>query len=253
MMEFGRCTIIFVGLFLIAVCTCVGQRAEVQVNQVIFKKAYYGGGVIHTQGFGACFYQWKHKTYLRKRVLGVEVVGMRHLKEKKIHRRVDDNARGYSYGKLNSMFLVRLQWGYKKILFDKIRKKGVEISAISLFGPSIAFTKPEYLEIFHQYNGVGVVTEERYDPNEHFPSNIYGRAPWLTGLDELDVHPGGFAKLGLQFEHSSKQQGIKSVEVGAVLDAYPWKIPIMVESEAVSNNFLFGTLYIAVTFGKKLI
>ena len=102
------------------------------------------------------------------------------------------------------------------------------------------------LEVF---NLVGEIPQiERYDPEKHNLSNIFGRGPASRGVSEMKFYPGAFLKLGVNFEYSSYRNGIKAIEVGGILDAYPARIPIMTNTK---NSFLYPTLYINLLIGKK--
>ncbi len=228
-----------------------GQLPAKQQNYAGFRKEFYAGASIHTQGWGGSLYYSKFTTANVKRLYTLDLVSMKHPKEFKRFGSVDENAKGFVFGKLNSFYVLRPGIGKKKILFEKIREQGVQLSFNWSAGPSIGMTKPEYLEILKVSNGqvVGPFVE-KYDPEEHNLSNIYGRGPASRGLSELKFHPGAFLKMGLNFEYSTEHEGIRSIEVGGTLDGYPWRIPIMTSTQ---NHFLYGTLYVNLLFGKKYI
>ena len=92
------------------------------------------------------------------------------------------------------------------------------------------------------------VSLEKYDPEAHNMFNIYGRGPWTRGLSEIRFHPGGAMKFGFEFEYGDERDVIKAIEIGAVVDAYAWPIPIMTE---INNHFIFPTVYINIMMGVK--
>ncbi|MFN9325116.1 MAG: hypothetical protein ACK6A5_06990, partial [Flavobacteriales bacterium] len=58
---------------------------------------------------------------------------------------------------------------------------------------------------------------------------------------------------GFNFEHSGHADGIKAIEVGCTMDAFPTVVPIMAEMEGVTNKQFFWEFYLAIQFGKKYI
>ena len=136
------------------------------------------------------------------------------------------------------------------MLFEKLRENGLQIAVNWSVGPSLGFTKPVYLEVLKidQFGQVLGNSIERYDPESHNLYNIYGRGPWSRGLTELKFHPGGFAKIGFEFEYSNERDLIRAIEIGSVLDVYATRIPIMTN---IDNPFIFPTIYLNFIFGAK--
>jgi len=228
------------------VSSVAGQLPAEQVNKAGFRKAVYGGAILHTQGIGLSLYFSKFKTVDIKTLYSFDFVNMKHPKEVKTFGVIDENAKGYVYGKLNSLYVLRAGYGKKKILHEKLREQAVEIGYLWIVGPSIGLAKPVYLEVF---NSVGEIPQiERYDPEKHSQDDIYGRGPSSRGVSEMKIHPGAFLKLGVVFEYSAYRSSIRAIEVGGILDAYPTRIPIMTNTK---NNFLYPTLYINLLIGKK--
>ena len=217
-----------------------------QNNKAGFRKSAYGGIILHTQGLGLNLYFSKFKTVDKKTLFSFDIVSMKHSKEVKSIGLIDENAKRFVYGKLNSLYILRFGYGRKKILYEKLREQAVEISCVWMTGPSVGMAKPVYLEVF---NTVGEVVQiERYDPEKHDLSNIFGRGPATRGFSEIKFYPGAFLKIAVVFEYSGYRSGIKAIEVGGVLDAYSRRIPIMTNTQ---NNFLYPSLYINLLFGKK--
>jgi hypothetical protein len=185
---------------------------------------------------------------------GLEIVGMKHPKEVKSFNPYYDNSRGYFYGKTNALTIIRPTFGGKHLITDKIRRSGVEVNWVWGIGPSIGLAKPVYLQI-GKPDAIPYVTivTERYDPSVHDVQNIYGRASWFKGVGEIVPYFGGFGRFGFNFEHSGHADGIKAIEVGCTVDAYPEVIPIMAEMEGVTNKQFFFEFYLAIQFGKKYI
>lgn len=204
----------------------------------------------HSQGFGFNYRRIRHLTGTKKAVLEIEAVNMRHPKEVKISNQFFENSKGFYYGKLNNLQIVRPGVGYQKVLFRRAERRSVEIRMGTFVGASLGFAKPIYLEILHEtsFPGEFIVNQEKYDPAQHFPDNIYGRAPYLKGFDETKLYPGGYAKLALSFEYADYHNDVKAIETGIIVDAYPKVIPMMAFNK---NQQVMLTFYLSLVYGKK--
>ncbi|MBL0128112.1 MAG: hypothetical protein IPP83_11795 [Flavobacteriales bacterium] len=230
------------------------QQTIYEETRVPFKREIYGGAMIHGDGWGLFMNYARHRTAIDRDLYGLEIVGMKHPKEVKSFNPYYEDSRGYFYGKINALMIVRPTYGRKHQITDKIRRTGVELNYVWSIGPSLGLVKPVYLEI-GKPDAVPYETfvTERYDPNVHNIQNIYGRASWFRGFGELSLYPGAFGRVGLNFEYAGQTTGIKGLEVGASIDAYPVTIPIMAELEGVRNKQFFLELYLSVQFGKKYV
>lgn len=246
MPHLSRFILLFCALVL-GVELAYGQQTIYEEPSLLFTKSLHGGVHIHPRGWGLNFYYGDIQSVDRTVYYGVEILGMKHVKERKELKSSRD-ANAYAYGKLNSMYIMRPSIGFKRKLTDKFRKNGVEVSWRNSFGPSLAFTKPVYLEIKQEGEFIAPITVERYDPDEHFINNINGRASVLEGFGEIKLWPGAHVRTGLFFEFSAYQRVLKGIEVGMVLDGYLDEIPLMAFE---NNNQIFHSFYINVFLGKK--
>lgn len=217
---------------------------------IIYKKSVYAGLTLHTNGWGASLTFGKAKTAFKSRILQFELVGMKHVKEVKSFNPYYDDSRSYIFGKLNTLTVFRPTYGMRHVKFDKIRKSGVSIGYNWRIGPSIGLVKPVYLEIgqpeIPPYQNIVV---EKYDPERHTVDEIFGRASFLNGLDELRINPGIHGSFGLNFEYDPERSGLKGIEVGMNVDYYPLE---EVEIMAFTDNYnLFINFYVTLQFGKK--
>jgi len=240
----------------VVVCDINGQTQESTIFDeavIIYDHSFYAGGMLHTNGWGINATYTKNEGAFKSKLYQVDIVGMKHPKEVRSFNPIFEDTRSYIYGKLNSFFLIRPSVGRKYLKFDKIRKSGVAIGYNWRLGASLGFTKPVYLEIIvprdgNNFDPIDVIVE-KYDPVQHLPEVILGRASGLRGFDELSVHPGLHAAFGLNFEYDPEREGIKGVEVGATVDYFPIdEVEIMAFSE---NRALFLNLYVALQFGTK--
>lgn len=232
----------------------LAQQTIYEETRVPYKRELYGGILLHGDGWGLQFYHAKYNTARDRRLLGIEVVGMKHPKEVKSFNPYYEDARGYFYGKSNALLILRPTYGRKLQLTDKIRRSGAEVNFIWGVGPSIGLLKPVYLQIGKPdripYENIAV---ERYDPAIHDVQNIYGRATWFNGVGEIKPYLGGFGRVALSFEYSTETTGLKGLEVGAMVDVYQKTVPIMAELEGVRNKQFFFQFYLALQFGKKFV
>ena len=232
----------------------MAQQTIYEETRVPYKRELYGGILLHGDGWGLQFYHAKYNTARDRRLLGIEVVGMKHPKEVKSFNPYYEDARGYFYGKSNALLILRPTYGRKLQLTDKIRRSGAEVNFIWGVGPSIGLLKPVYLQIGKPdripYENIAV---ERYDPAIHDVQNIYGRATWFNGVGEIKPYLGGFGRVALSFEYSTETTGLKGLEVGAMVDVYQKTVPIMAELEGVRNKQFFFQFYLALQFGKKFV
>jgi hypothetical protein len=112
----------------------------------------------------------------------------------------------------------------------------------------LGFYKPVYYEVYNQTSSnTYIISTEKFNADLHAPQDIISRASFFKGFNELKVSPGLFGRIGVNFEFGKKDPNITSLEVGATLDAYLKKIPIMASED---NRQIFPALYISFRFGK---
>lgn len=222
-------------------------------TRTLYSHEIYGGPVLHGDGWGLQVYYGKYRTAKDRHTLGLEIVGMKHPKEIKSFNPYYEDARGYFYGKLNSMLILRPTYGRKHRITEKIRKSGVEVNYVWNIGPSLALLKPVYLQIGEPEYPYQTIVTEKYDPDLHFANNIFGRASWFKGVGEMKLYPGAFGRFAFNFEYAGDNTGIRALEAGATIDAYAEKVPIMAEQLGVENKQFFLEFYLALHFGGKTI
>jgi len=248
---------LLVPALLLALCAR-GQSIYDDEGRTLYSREIYGGPMVHGDGWGLQFWYAKYRTAKDRHLFGFEGTGMKHPKEIKSYNPYYEDSRGYFYGKMNSLIILRPGYGGKHRIAEKIRKSGVELNWVWLVGPSIALLKPVYLQIGRRLDDqtgppYDNIVEERYDPDKHFANNIFGRASWFRGVNEMAVRAGGFARLALNFEYAGNNKGIKALEAGATADLYPVKLPIMAELDGVKNKQVFLEFYLALQFGAKTV
>lgn len=223
-----------------------------QEVQLLYKNDFSFSGGINTNGFQLNFRRGRHITGFKRGIFELEVANYKHPKEIRTVNERFDHSKGYFYGKLNVLHMIRPGFGTFFQIYGKQQRRGVEISLVTFLGASLGMAKPVYLQILKpdpsgQPNEY-VVSTERYDPLIHRREDIYGRAPYFKGFGEIAVNPGGYAKLGLNFEHADLDDEIRSLETGVTLDLYAKEIPIMANEH---NSNMFITFYLSFTWGRR--
>ena len=244
--------------FLIILFVLCSQLAIGQINPFeyeeekppLMKNEFTIGLNIHTSGWGLNARRSKNITVYKKRVMELEFVNMKHPKEIRSVNPYYDNAKSFFYGKLNTMTVMRTAIGQQKVLFSKAEKGGVEVRLHYTAGLSLAFVKPVYLNILYDtaVENEKIVIVEKYDPDKHDADQIYGRASFIEGFNEIRVYPGAYGKLGLSFEYGTYSTDIKCIEAGISFDGYGKEVPIMAKTD---NNQFFINFYINLLYGRK--
>jgi hypothetical protein len=216
---------------------------------VLLKNEFMGGINLHSSGFGIDLRRGYHITGYKKGVFEVELVGMKHPKEIRTVNPRFDNAKSYIYGKSNSLTILRGMYGIQNVLYSKAERAGIQVRYTYSGGLALGLAKPVYLEILpNTFPLEARTTIEKYDPNLHFTDNIFGRAPFFRGVDEIAFYPGLSAKTGISFEYSHDHERLKVLEVGVALDAFAKPVPIMA---LIDNKQFYLSFYINVLFGRR--
>ncbi len=219
-------------------------------TKLLYRNEATGGLIINTNGFGLNYRRGWHVTNKKKRVFEIEAVNYRPSKQIKTTNQYYDHPKGYYYGKMNSLMIIRPGFGYQNVIFSKPEQNGIEIRYVTFVGLSLGLAKPVYLDILEDtpLPGHKAVVTERYDPTKHFQDNIFGRAPFMTGIGETKLHPGAYAKFGLNFEYGPTDTDVKSIETGIIIDAYPKAIQLMANEY---NHPVLISLYLSFNYGGK--
>ncbi len=165
----------------------------------------------------------------------------------------------FALGKQNSVIVLRGGMGKKQFISEKAKRKGIAIGYNYEIGPSIALMKPYYLQLVYPglLGETPILKAERYNEEnaEKFldrdGKSVFGGTSYFTGFSEMSIVPGIQAKLGLFFALKAFDRKIRTVETGIMIDMYIKKLPIMVETEAVSNKPYFINFYVNLLLGSR--
>lgn len=225
------------------------QGTVFEEARTIYKRESTFGVQIHTTGWGLSYRYGFYTSGFSKNIIEADFIGKKHPKEIKTFSSLFDNSNGYVYGKLNSILVLRGGVGRNVVFISKQSVRGIDISYITSIGLSLVYAKPSFLEIINiDEDGLISSEIEKYNPEEHTQGDIIGGASYFRGFFSGKFYPGFYAKAGLNFESSFLANKINALEVGAVLDIYPKRIPIMANE---LNRFYFFNLYVSLTFGSK--
>ncbi|MEI7662650.1 MAG: hypothetical protein WCK34_10645 [Bacteroidota bacterium] len=218
-------------------------------ENVLLENQWSLGVLLHTNGWGLKFRKGHNITALRQFMWEIEFSTYKSSKEVRSINPNYSDSRSFFYGKLNYVWFLRGGLGQQHILNRKPYWGGVQLSWLYYGGFSLGFAKPVYLYIIYKKdNAPDEFREERYNPDVHQIYDIFGRGSFLSGFDKITLHPGIYAKAGLDFEFGPKNRLMNSLEVGATFDYSPIPIAIMAFN---SKQSTFLTLYLSVMFGKR--
>jgi hypothetical protein len=240
----------FIVVLLSGMSVIHAQEAVLGENTTIYKTEYKLEAQINSFGWGFGGKIGQYQGSMNRIQLGFDVIILTHPKEIKTFNPYYEDGKGYFFGKMNSVILLKPSIGFEKLLSEKYRKTGVQISYTVQAGPSFAVLKPVYLEIGKPRFPYEYIDVERYNPEVHSIEDIYGRASYINGLSKIKMSYGINASVGLNFEYSNVSDGIRGLSVGVMIDAFSKELPIMALAE---NKKIFAGFYIALFYGKKYV
>ena len=250
-------------------------KREIEKKGVIYNNEISFGARLYSNGWGLFGERSKIINIYKTRVIQFGFASIRNYKEKKQSPQIthidancsfQESPKDFFYGKQNSFFVLRAGYGFRKTIAEKAEKNGVRLSLLYLGGISLGWLKPYYLELAYP----------RENPNPSCPSQTFevvsqkyregsvetggnedvfldwyaidGASGFGVGLREIEPVPGVYGKLGLCFDWAGREEFVKSLEAGIILDAYYKKIEIMISDD---NKPYFIAAYISFQFGKR--
>jgi hypothetical protein len=223
-------------------------QGELDTQRKIFYRNERSIGILlNSNGLGANFRYGKWVNNLNKLIWEVDLVTIKHPKEVKYpFVSLYSNNRSFIYGKMNTVIDLRTMIGYQHEIFQKFDKGGISIRYFYSGGPSFAIYKPIYYDIW--INSTQIASR-KFDLANADPSAFTGKSSFFKGMNEVKAVPGISLKSGLGFEFSNIDEIIHALEVGAVIDLYPLKVPIMATH---TNNQFFFSFFVSYRFGRIL-
>src|SRR4051812_18153294 len=242
-------------IILIASFQAFAQKKEKLTDPLDYryKKQAAGGLRIQTNGLSIYGeYGWIKDIY-RTRLIQLEYTYYVDYRQKK-QKSQTEGGRNYLYGFQNRLHMIHLSYGLERVIADKAARNGVRLSFIFFGGFSLGLLKPYYLELVqpgdtntlpsHKPEQYSAANESRFLDK----SQIYGAAPIRYGLSKIQPVPGIHTKSALNFDWGSKDEFVKALEAGVMLDVFYKRLPIMVNN---NNRFFQIALFLSFHFGKR--
>jgi hypothetical protein len=235
-------------VFIFGIYRAYGQGDLNEQGKIFFRNERSVGILLNTDGFGLSYREGKRLDFLNKRILDVDLGTLKNPKEIKLSNPYYQTPGTFVYGKINSVIFIRGGFGHQHEVFKKADLGGIAIRYFYSGGPIFAIYKPIYYKILNatSISGEFNITEEKLDVTKFDPSMIYSKSSFFKGLNETKMLPGLFVKGGFNFEYSKQDKVIHAIELGAQLNFFPKKIPIMAEN---SNKAIFFSLFASYRFG----
>ena len=228
---------------------------------VVYKNEWSVDLRMHTNGYALAFNTGKIKTYYKTNYYHFEVGKFKDPRERTQNKNISIDlplvsSRSFVFGKRNSVYVLRGGIGRKVYWSEKAQKKGIAVGYHYEIGPSIAILKPYFLTLIYLEDGDQFsLREEKYteENKEKFTryDDILGGTSFFKGIGESSFVPGLQGKIGLHFALGAFDNKVKAVECGVMFDVYAKKVPILVETEEVSNKPYFFNLYLNLQFGRR--
>ncbi|MBK9390783.1 MAG: hypothetical protein IPN68_11500 [Bacteroidetes bacterium] len=232
--------------FVFIALSLTGQGDLNEQQRVFFRNEKSFGIQLNTDGIGFSYRTAKRTDYLNKNIIEYEFGTIKHPKEYKLSN-IYTQGSSFVFGKLNFPMYFRASIGRQHELYKKADLGGVSIRLFYTGGPVLAVYKPIYYKVIYPVSLTEFfIKEEKFNTNIAIPQDIWGRASFTKGLNEIGVMPGLYAKSGFSFEYSKEDKVLHAVEVGATLSAFLKEIPIMASTD---NKSIFFSLFVSYRFG----
>jgi len=218
--------------------------------KLFFRNEQTFGGTVTSFGYGASFRYGKRINFFNSRLIEGSINIIKHPKEVKGSNPIFPNSKRFVFGKENFFFNLQASYGFQRIKFKKKDKGGIEVRFLYTGGISLGFYKPVYYEVLvpvslFEYT----ISTEKFNPSLHTPYDIYSRASFFKGFNEIKLVPGLNGKFGISFEFGKADPVISAIEIGGMIDLYAKKIPIMASDD---NRLFFPAIYASFRFGKVI-
>ncbi|MBK9256020.1 MAG: hypothetical protein IPM42_11065 [Saprospiraceae bacterium] len=239
------------------------KQVDFDWKGIVYRKEQTGRFTLHTNGYSLAYNVGRILTYYKTGYYHFEIGYLCDPREQSQNRNIplsfNKISQGFKYGKQNQLFVLRAGKGVKKLLTDKAKRKGVAVGYNYEIGPAIALLKPVFLELIYNLEVDGrtqfELRSEKYTESNADKfldyNSIFGGAPASKGWSELGFVPGLQGKLAVFFSMGAYDEFAKSLELGIMGDLFIKKIPLMVESNTISNKPYFLNFYATIEFGKR--
>jgi hypothetical protein len=239
---------------------CITSFAQKRLNSdtkgIVYTKEKAFDLRLLTQGWSANAYLGNLETYYKTQYWYVGLGNITHEKEISLNSDFKSlglgfGLRSYRYGKQNYLYTLQGGWGMKRYYTEKAEKKGVALAMNYSGGLMAGFLIPYYLDVSDpKKKGNESTIKYSAETAGLFldRTKIRGKSGIFQGLSEASVVPGIYVQTGVHVDWGAFDEFLKSVEVGAQLQVFARKMPIMINEE---NKSYFLNLYLSLQFGKR--
>lgn len=236
-------TLVYTGLQMYA------QGDLLQEKQIFLRDERTFGAFLTSNGIGLDFSYGKRLSARNQVLYQASFMNLKHPKEISLSSGYF-TGRTFVFGKANSFWELKGQYGYMSEIYRKNDAGGLSIRYFIAGGPTIGITKPIYYDVRYYIQGQVpyYLKSEKFSPTIH-QSNIDGKSSFFKGFDELGVIPGVSGKFGFTFEYSRNPSSISAIEIGTGVDLFVKRVPIMAIE---TNEFMFINLFAGYRFGKNI-
>ncbi len=208
---------------------------------------------LHTTGFIFGYMSGKAINYRKTKYTFIDFSRIKHKLEYRPANQFSTQVitRPFTYGKQNSLFVLKGGIGRKQLWTNKMKRRGIALGWSYEIGPELGILKPYYLYLREADNSFEENAERYTEENaDRFLDIdfISGSAGFWKGLEHTKFSLGLYAAVGLQFSWGAYDRLVRNINVGIQIDAYAKRMPIMVLEQ---NNFAFINLYVTLQFGKR--
>lgn len=214
---------------------------------LVYNKQNAFGVQVRTNGYGFFYELGRMKTPRRTNLYLLELTEIKDPKEEKASKADGFFNNSFIYGKINNFYQAKLGFGQQYILGQKGNKNGIAVMAIYQGGLSLGLLRPYYLQV----TSGGTRKDIKYDSPDSslFRSGqIEGSSGLSKGWNEMKIKPGAFLKTALRFDFGRYNEMIQAIQIGASIEAYTQKIPILLDAQ---QKQLFFQGHIAFVFGRR--
>ena len=228
-------------------CQLLAQGEIDNQDKTFWRNERSFGATAYSDGYGLDYRELR-QTKPNSRLFIEAGIGLyKDPKEIKIQNYSYYSPYSFVYGKINQNWHLNAGIGYQQEIFEKKDLGGVSIGWFVSGGPVLTFCKPIYYKVIVPLTSNSFTyKEEKFDITSMLPSDIYGRASFFKGFNEIKLYPGLYAHCGFTFEYSHNDKLTQSLEIGSSISGYLKEIPIM---ENESNKQVFFSLYVSYKIG----
>jgi hypothetical protein len=234
-------------VFMFGIDSVYGQGELDKQQKIFFRNERSFAILLNTDGLGFSYRECKRIDYLNKRYFEIELGSLKHPKEVKLSNPYYQTPGTFVFGKLNTVIYIRGSFGHQHEIYKKADVGGIAIRYFYSGGPVIGLYKPIYYKVLYPISTSEYeIKEEKIDVTSHPPGDIWSKSSFFKGINETKFLPGLFAKGGFNFEYSKQDKVIHAIELGAQINLFPKKIPIMATA---ANKAIFFSLFASYRFG----